>query len=133
MSSTARSSTCTAALLCPGKEGPYFVTTRFARELTDGSGNDPRILTNCACCPGAAEVTECLPAAEALPMKGEAAMAKRQAVIRLRGLQFPTARDAVRHAQAGGGGEAIHLGGKNLVVAEGDADRLAAAGVSFAY
>jgi hypothetical protein len=54
-------------------------------------------------------------------------------VIELRAVEFPSAHEAIQHAYADGRGNAIHLGGKNLVVSEADAERLAAAGVYFAY
>jgi hypothetical protein len=53
--------------------------------------------------------------------------------IRLRAVEFPSAHEAIQYSEADGRGTAIHLGGKNLVVAEADAERLAAAGVYFAY
>ena len=60
-------------------------------------------------------------------------MAKHQAVIRFRAIAFPNAPAANQHAEADGRGEAIRREGQNLVVSEADAERLAAAGVSFAY
>jgi hypothetical protein len=47
-------------------------------------------------------------------------------------LEFATAVEAVRYAAANRP-VAIRLDGKNLVVRQDDADRLAAAGVEFAY
>ncbi len=52
--------------------------------------------------------------------------------IQIKGLEYPTADEAIQGADAGGG-EAITLGGKFLVVERPEADRIAAAGVSFAY
>ena len=60
-------------------------------------------------------------------------MAKHQAVITFRAIEFPSAHEAIQHTAVDGRGEAIRLGGTNLVVSEADADRLAAAGVAFAY
>ena len=60
-------------------------------------------------------------------------MAKHQAVITFRAIEFPNAHAAIQHAEADGRGEAILREGQNLVVSEADADRLGAAGVSFAY
>jgi hypothetical protein len=47
-------------------------------------------------------------------------------------IEFATASDALRFAAANKP-VAIRLDGKNLVVRQQDADRLAAAGVAFAY
>jgi hypothetical protein len=60
-------------------------------------------------------------------------MAKRQAIIEFEAIEFPSAHEAIQHSFASRQGEAILLEGKNLVVSQEDADRLAAAGVSFAY
>jgi hypothetical protein len=60
-------------------------------------------------------------------------MAKHQATIEFEAVEFPSAHEAIQHGFASRHGEAILLGGKNLVVSQEDADRLAAAGVSFAY
>ena len=46
--------------------------------------------------------------------------------------RFDSAAAAIEHRRHAGG-QAILLGGKALVIAEPDADRLAAAGVEFAY
>ncbi len=54
----------------------------------------------------------------------------RRPMTHVRGTAYPTARAAVRHRA---GGKAILVGGRNLVVAAEEADRLAAAGVEFAY
>jgi hypothetical protein len=53
--------------------------------------------------------------------------------IDLRCLEFATAHEAIQHTEADPEGVAILLNGKNLVVLPKDADRLAAAGVYFAY
>jgi hypothetical protein len=60
-------------------------------------------------------------------------MAKRQATIEFEAIEIPSAHEAIQHSYASRQGEAILLGGKHLVVSRGDADRLAAAGVCFAY
>jgi len=52
--------------------------------------------------------------------------------IEISGIEFDSAGDAVQHMNAGGG-VAILVGGKRLVVAQAEADRLAEAGVEFAY
>jgi hypothetical protein len=54
----------------------------------------------------------------------------RRPMIHVRGTEYQTAGAAIR---CRGDGKAILLGGKNLVVAEAEADRLAGAGVEFAY
>lgn len=51
----------------------------------------------------------------------------------IRGIEFGTANGAIQHAEASGRGEAIAVGGKYLVVEKAEAERLAAAGVAFAY
>ena len=53
--------------------------------------------------------------------------------IEIHASEFETARQAIQHARASRCGKAILLNGKNMVVSEEDADRLAAAGVEFAY
>jgi len=50
----------------------------------------------------------------------------------LKAIAFASAHDAIQHSEAQGG-EAIRLGGKNLVAAQRAIDRLACAGVPFAY
>ena len=60
-------------------------------------------------------------------------MSKQQASIEFEAIAFPSAHEAIQHSFASRQGEAILLEGKNLVVSQEDADRLAAAGVSFAY
>jgi hypothetical protein len=53
--------------------------------------------------------------------------------IEFQALEFETADEAIQHASASGGGVAIKLRRERLVVSREDADRLAAAGVEFAY
>ena len=60
-------------------------------------------------------------------------MAKQQATITFEAVEFPSAHEAIQHSFASRQGEAILLGGKNLVVSQQVADRMKAAGVSFAY
>jgi hypothetical protein len=60
-------------------------------------------------------------------------MARQQATIEFEAIEFPSAHEAIQYSFASGRGEAILLQGKNLVVSQHDADRLATAGVSFAY
>ncbi len=56
----------------------------------------------------------------------------RNEVVTVNGVRFATARQATQHARAAGR-KAIRLGGQTLVVQPEEADRLAAAGVYFAY
>jgi hypothetical protein len=72
-------------------------------------------------------------AAQTIRSKGETTMTRRPKPALIQGAEFPSAREAIRHARASWRGKAILLGGKNLVVRPEDADRLAAAGVAFAY
>jgi hypothetical protein len=53
--------------------------------------------------------------------------------IEIKSTEFETAGEAIQWTNADGHGVAILLDGKNLVVDQADADRLAAAGVEFAY
>ena len=53
--------------------------------------------------------------------------------IEFTGTEFGTASEAIQHVNASGRGVAIALGGKHHVVEQPEADRLAAAGVEFAY
>lgn len=53
--------------------------------------------------------------------------------IHIEGIEFANANEAIQHTYASGRGEAITVGGKYLVVEQAEADRLAAAGVAFAY
>ena len=50
----------------------------------------------------------------------------------IRGEQFPTAAEAIRHAKSRGS-KAILVDGRNLVVDEAECLRLQSAGVEFAY
>lgn len=56
----------------------------------------------------------------------------RDTTINIMGLKFPTASNAIQYAEASGD-EAITISGMNLVVERAEADRIAAAGFSFAY
>ena len=47
--------------------------------------------------------------------------------------EFETAREAIQHAHTTRGDKAILLHGRNMVVSQQDADRLAAARIEFAY
>jgi len=53
--------------------------------------------------------------------------------IEFRAIEFKTAHEAIQWTEAGEAGKVIRLDGKNYVVEQGEADRLAAAGVEFAY
>jgi hypothetical protein len=53
--------------------------------------------------------------------------------ITIKGIEFPNAGEAIQHTYADGRGEAITIGGKYMVVEKAEAERLAAAGVYFAY
>ncbi len=53
--------------------------------------------------------------------------------IEFQAIEFETASEAIQHRYADGRGEAVLFDGKNLVVPQVDLDRLAAAGVEFAY
>jgi hypothetical protein len=53
--------------------------------------------------------------------------------VKIRGIEFPSANEAIQHANASGCGEVISICGKILVVAESEADRLARIGMEFAY
>jgi hypothetical protein len=66
-------------------------------------------------------------------LKGEAAMAHQEQVIHIEYLECETAWEALACAQAVWHGVAIRIGGKNLVMRQEDADRLAAFGAAFAY
>lgn len=52
--------------------------------------------------------------------------------IDIQGIEFDTADEAVQYAEAGGG-RAVLLDGKRLVVATAEAHRMEEAGVEFAY
>jgi hypothetical protein len=53
--------------------------------------------------------------------------------IEFQAIEFETASEAIQWTEADGRGVAVLVDGKNLVVARAEADRLAAAGVEFAY
>ncbi len=53
--------------------------------------------------------------------------------IEIKAIEFPTAHEAIQWTYASGKGEAILLRGKNYVAEQSEIDRLAAAGVEFAY
>jgi hypothetical protein len=53
--------------------------------------------------------------------------------ITYRAIDFDTAGEGIQHADAERRGRAVLIDGKLQVVSESDADRLAAAGVEFAY
>ena len=53
--------------------------------------------------------------------------------VTISGAEFGSANETIQHTEASGRGEAIRVGGKVLVVEQAEADRLAAAGVEFAY
>jgi hypothetical protein len=53
--------------------------------------------------------------------------------VEFQALEFETADEAIQHTSASGDGVAIKLRRERLVVSQDNADRLAAAGVEFAY
>jgi hypothetical protein len=53
--------------------------------------------------------------------------------ITFRALKFDNAHEAIQHTYASGRGKAVLLGGKHYVMDKREAERLAAAGVEFAY
>jgi len=53
--------------------------------------------------------------------------------IEFRAIEFQTAHEAIQWTEAGECGVAVRLDGKNYVMERAEADRLAAAGVEFAY
>ncbi len=53
--------------------------------------------------------------------------------IEFKAIEFETASEAIQWTEADGRGKAVRLDGKNYVIEEAEADRLAAAGVEFAY
>jgi len=57
----------------------------------------------------------------------------REKIVTFRAVEFETADEAVQHTHADGRGVAIRVAARNLVVDPADADRLAAAGIEFAY
>lgn len=48
-------------------------------------------------------------------------------------IECESASEALQWADASGQGEAVEIGGKPMLVSQADLDRLAAAGVEFAY
>jgi hypothetical protein len=54
-------------------------------------------------------------------------------IVEYNAIAFETADEAIQHMYADGRGEAVLLRGTYLNVAKADCDRLAAAGVEFAY
>ena len=50
-----------------------------------------------------------------------------------RAIEFKSADEAIQHGNASGRGKAILLGGRHYVMEQPEIDRLAAAGVGFAY
>ncbi len=53
--------------------------------------------------------------------------------IEFKAIEFKTAGEAIQWTEASGHGQAVRLDGKNYVMEEAEADRLAEAGVEFAY
>jgi len=53
--------------------------------------------------------------------------------ITFQAIEFDSAGEAIQYTDADGRGRAIRLNGRNYVVEEAEAVRLAAAGVEFAY
>jgi len=53
--------------------------------------------------------------------------------ITIHGIEFTDAAEAIGHTVAAGCGVVISVRGRTLVVERGEAERLAAAGVAFAY
>ena len=53
--------------------------------------------------------------------------------LEFRAIECESKTDALQWADASGQGEAVLIDGKPMVVPQSDCDRLAAAGVSFAY
>ncbi len=53
--------------------------------------------------------------------------------IRFNAIEFATAGEAIQHTRTSGRAVAVSLGGRRLVIDQTDADRLAAAGVEFAF
>jgi hypothetical protein len=52
--------------------------------------------------------------------------------IGFKAIEFDSAGDALQHTEAAGG-KAVLLDGRNFVMAQDEADRIAAAGIEFAY
>lgn len=53
--------------------------------------------------------------------------------IRIRGIEFDSANEAIQYEDAGGRGRAICIGRRHFVIGEAEGHRIAALGVSFAY
>jgi len=53
--------------------------------------------------------------------------------MQIEGIEFDTAHEAIQYPEAAGFGTAVRVDGRNLVIRQDDADRMAAAGVEFAY
>jgi hypothetical protein len=53
--------------------------------------------------------------------------------MQIQAIECVSSSDAIQEANAGGFGEAVLLDGKPMVVPQRDLDRIAAAGVEFAY
>jgi len=53
--------------------------------------------------------------------------------IQFQGIEFATAHEAIQWTEAEGRGVAVLVDGRNFVVERHEADRLATAGVEFAY
>lgn len=53
--------------------------------------------------------------------------------IEFKAIEFETVDEAIQWTEADGRGVAVRVEGKNFVVARAEADRLASAGVEFAY
>ena len=53
--------------------------------------------------------------------------------IQFKAIEFPTAHEAIQWSSASGRSRAILLEGQNYVAEQAEIDRLAAAGVEFAY
>jgi hypothetical protein len=52
--------------------------------------------------------------------------------ITFNAIEFPSVFEALQHTEAEGG-EAVLLDGRNFVMTQSEADRIAAAGIEFAY
>jgi len=53
--------------------------------------------------------------------------------MQIEGIEFDTTGEAIQYTHAAGHGTAIRAGVRNLVIRQDDAERMAAAGVEFAY
>jgi hypothetical protein len=52
--------------------------------------------------------------------------------VTFKAIEFDSAGDALQHTEAAGG-KAVLLDGRNFVMTQDEADRIAAAGIEFAY